>query len=120
MFCLSDFEAHAQKVLDRNAWDYYSSGANHEQTLRDNKEAFQRCVVSCVGQMHSLVHAFSSPSGRRYRLRPRLLRDVSSVDMRTRLLGEEVAFPICVAPTAMQRMAHPDGELATARGMTSQ
>ena len=49
MFCLSDFEAHAQKVLDRNAWDYYSSGANHEQTLRDNKEAFQRCVVSCVG-----------------------------------------------------------------------
>ena len=42
------------------------------------------------------------------------------MDMRTHLLGEEVAFPICVAPTAMQGMAHPDGELATARGMTSQ
>ena len=46
MFCLSDFEANAQKVLGRNAWDYYSSGANQEQTLRDNTKAFQRCMVS--------------------------------------------------------------------------
>ena len=52
----------------------------------------------------------------RYRLRPRMLRDVSNVDMRTRILGQEVAFPVCVAATAMQRMAHEDGELATARG----
>ena len=52
----------------------------------------------------------------RYRLRPRMLRDVSNVDMRTRILGEEVASPVCVAATAMQRMAHEDGELATARG----
>ena len=43
MFCLSDFEAYARKVLDRNAWSYYSSGANQEQTLRDNEEAFRRC-----------------------------------------------------------------------------
>ena len=55
----------------------------------------------------------------RYRLMPRVLRDVSSLDMTTHLLGEEVAFPICLAPTAMQQMAHYDGELATARGMTS-
>ena len=45
-----------------------------------------------------------------------MLRDVSNVDMRTRILGQEVAFPVCVAATAMQRMAHEDGELATARG----
>lgn len=45
-----------------------------------------------------------------------MLRDVSSVDMRTCILGQEVAFPVCVAATAMQRMAHVDGELATARG----
>ena len=45
-----------------------------------------------------------------------MLRDVSNVDMRTRILGEEVAFPVCVAATGMQRMAHEDGELATARG----
>ena len=42
MVCLAAFEAHAQKVLDRNAWDYYSSGADQEQTLRDNLEAFGR------------------------------------------------------------------------------
>ena len=43
MFCLSDFEAYARKVLDRNAWSYYSSGVNQEQTLKDNEEAFRRC-----------------------------------------------------------------------------
>ena len=48
-----------------------------------------------------------------------MLKDVSCLDMTTHLLGEEVAFPICLAPTAMQRMAHNDGELATARGMAS-
>ena len=42
MFSLADFEAHAKAALDRNAWDYYSSGANQEQTLRDNVEAFAR------------------------------------------------------------------------------
>ena len=52
----------------------------------------------------------------RYRLRPRFLRDVSKVDTKVQLFGGEVAFPICVAPTSMQCMAHPDGEAATARG----
>ena len=42
MFCLSDFEAHAESVLPKNAWDYYSSGANQEQSLRDSVEAFSR------------------------------------------------------------------------------
>ena len=55
MFCLSDFEAHAQKVLDRSAWNYYSSGANEEQTLRDNVQAFQRCVCVCVSVLILLV-----------------------------------------------------------------
>ena len=45
-----------------------------------------------------------------------MLRDVSTVDMRTSILGREVAFPVCVGATAMQRMAHVDGELATTRG----
>lgn len=42
MFSLADFETHARKVLDKNALDYYSSGADQEQTLRDNVEAFKR------------------------------------------------------------------------------
>ena len=52
----------------------------------------------------------------RYRFRPRVLRDVSNVDMRVELFGEWVEFPILVAPTALQKMAHHEGELATARG----
>ena len=46
-----------------------------------------------------------------------MLRDVSKVDLRVQLQGEWVESPIAVAPTAMQRMAHPEGELATARGV---
>lgn len=45
-----------------------------------------------------------------------MLRDVSQLDMRVKLFGEWVEFPICVAPTAMHRFVHPEGELATARG----
>ena len=42
MLCLADLEAHAKAVLGRNAWGYCSSGANQEQTLKDNVEAFAR------------------------------------------------------------------------------
>ncbi len=42
MFCVADFEASAREALDRNAWGYYSSGANQQQTLRDNVEAYSR------------------------------------------------------------------------------
>ena len=42
MFCLADFEARARQVLDKNPLDYYSSGADHEQSVRDNVEAFKR------------------------------------------------------------------------------
>lgn len=55
----------------------------------------------------------------RWCIYPRVLRDVSSVDMSTTVLGQRVSMPICVAATAMQRMAHPDGETATARACRS-
>ncbi len=42
MFCVADFEASAREALGRNAWGYYSSGANQQQTLRDNVEAYSR------------------------------------------------------------------------------
>ena len=54
----------------------------------------------------------------RYRLRPRVLRDVSNIDMRVQLFGEWVEFPICVAPTGLHKLAHPEGEIATARGIS--
>ena len=45
-----------------------------------------------------------------------MLRDVSQLDMRVKLLGEWVEFPICVAPTGCHKFIHPDGEIATAQG----
>ncbi|KAJ2666167.1 Hydroxyacid oxidase 1 [Coemansia sp. RSA 1199] len=89
---LDDFERHAYARLDRNALDYYRSGAQDMITVRENKRAFDRIVV-----------------------RPRVLRDVSTIDMQTTVQGQPISSPICIAPTAMQRMAHPEGECATAR-----
>jgi 4-hydroxymandelate oxidase len=51
-----------------------------------------------------------------YRLRARVLTDVSSVDPSVELLGRRLATPFVVAPTAFHRLAHPEGEVATARG----
>lgn len=51
----------------------------------------------------------------KYRLRPRVLVDVSKADMATTVFGQKVAFPLCVSPAGLQAMAHPDGELATSR-----
>ncbi|TRY75587.1 hypothetical protein TCAL_00529 [Tigriopus californicus] len=92
MTCLADFEDHAYQILPRNALDYYRSGADHMQTLKDNRRAYQR-----------------------YRISPKMLVDVSKRDLSTRIMGKRVEFPIGIAPTAMQRMAHPDGECASAR-----
>jgi hypothetical protein len=52
----------------------------------------------------------------RLRILPRVLRNVSSIDMSTSILGEKIEVPFCIAPTAMHKLAHPEGELATARG----
>ncbi|KAJ2285629.1 Hydroxyacid oxidase 1, partial [Coemansia sp. RSA 353] len=89
---LDDFEKHAYARLDRNALDYYRSGAQDMITVRENQRAFDRIVV-----------------------RPRVLRDVSTIDMQVTVQGQPISSPICIAPTAMQRMAHPEGECATAR-----
>ncbi len=89
---MAEFERYAKSVLPRNAHDYYASGSNDMITLRENREAFSRL-----------------------RLMPRVLVDVSKINTETTILGVKVASPICVAPTAMQKMAHPDGELATSK-----
>ncbi|XP_040046158.1 2-Hydroxyacid oxidase 1 isoform X2 [Gasterosteus aculeatus] len=90
--CVADFEEQAKKILPKAVYDYYCSGADEQNTLADNVAAFNR-----------------------WRLVPRVLRDVSTVDLSVSLLGHRLNMPICVAATAMQRMAHPEGETATAR-----
>lgn len=89
---LAEYERYMKNTLPRNAHDYYASGSNDMITLRENRAAFSRL-----------------------RLLPRILNDVTTVDTKTTILGAPVSSPICIAPTAMQQMAHPDGEAATAR-----
>uniref|UniRef100_A0A8C2Q4M2 Hydroxyacid oxidase (glycolate oxidase) 1 n=1 Tax=Cyprinus carpio TaxID=7962 RepID=A0A8C2Q4M2_CYPCA len=63
-------------------------------------------------------HACDSAVSCRWCIYPCVLRDVSSVDMPTTVLGHRVSIPICVEATAMQRMEHPDDKTATVRGQT--
>ena len=46
--CLQDFEANAQQKLPRAVWEYYASGANDEETMRDNEQAYRRWVPWAV------------------------------------------------------------------------
>ena len=45
-----------------------------------------------------------------------MMVDVSNITMATEILGQRISFPVCIAPTASQRMAHPSGEIANAKG----
>ncbi|MFL5654811.1 MAG: alpha-hydroxy acid oxidase [Ktedonobacteraceae bacterium] len=87
-----DYEALAQARMEPAAWDYYQSGVDDEVTLRANRSAFERI-----------------------RLRPRVLVDVNTCDMRTTLLGTTVSMPILIAPTGLHCLAHPEGECVTAQ-----
>jgi 4-hydroxymandelate oxidase len=89
---VDDFEPVARELLPKDVYDYYAGGAGDEWTLGENRAAFDRWVI-----------------------RPRMLTGAGERDLSTEVLGTRVAFPILVAPWAYQRLAHPDGELATAR-----
>jgi 4-hydroxymandelate oxidase len=89
---VEDFHERARELLPKSVYDYYAGGAGDEWTLRENRAAFER-----------------------FALIPRVLVDVSTVDLSTSALGHEVSLPVLGAPTALHRMAHAEGELATAR-----
>ncbi|HEY9600594.1 MAG TPA: alpha-hydroxy acid oxidase [Allocoleopsis sp.] len=89
---LFEYETLANQQLQQMVRDYYASGAWDEITLRDNRAAFDR-----------------------YKLRPRMLVGVSQRDLTTELLGQSLSLPILIAPMAFQCLAHPDGEIATAK-----
>jgi 4-hydroxymandelate oxidase len=90
---VADYERLAAEKLDPGAYGYFAGGAGDEWTLGENVAAFNRWV-----------------------LRPRMLVDVGDVTTATTVLGADVSMPVLVAPTAFQRLADPDGELASARG----
>ncbi len=90
---VSDYEALAQTCMEASAWDYYQGGSDDEITLRANRAAFEQIS-----------------------LRPRMLVDVSTVDTSLSVLGAPISFPVLIAPTGYQGLAHPGGELLTAQG----
>ena len=88
---LSDCAGLARASLDDNAWSYFSGGAADEHTLRANDAAWSQ-----IG------------------LLPRVLRPLAGGHTRVQLLGRTLAHPLLLAPVAYQRMANPDGEIASA------
>jgi 4-hydroxymandelate oxidase len=96
LVCYEDFLAAARDRLDRDAFDYFRSGALTEWTLRENETAFAR-----------------------WRFHKRVMVDVSTIDATTSVLGTDIACPVLVAPTAFHKLADPEGETATARAAKS-
>jgi 4-hydroxymandelate oxidase len=71
------------------------------------------------GAFTGLTTAAAPAAWDQIRFRPRMLRDVSKVQTQSAVLGHDVAAPVLVAPWTLQRAAHPDGELATARAVAA-
>lgn len=93
---LASLEALAEQKLTKNAFGYYSSGADDELALRNNREAFARIAIH-----------------------HRVLVDVSKRTSATTVLGHPISMPVIVAPTAFHKLACPEGEIATRRAATA-
>jgi len=86
---LDDFEPAAEAILPKGVFDYIAGGAEDEATLRGNRQAFAR-----------------------YQFRFKILASADQPDLTSEVLGQRFRMPVHLAPTAIQRMAHPDGEAA--------
>ena len=93
VFSLLEFEEIARQRMPSMVYEFVASGAADEKTLQWNREAYDKV-----------------------RLRPRVLQNVTSVDLSVTILGQRHPSPILLAPVAYQRLMHPEGELETARG----
>jgi isopentenyl diphosphate isomerase/L-lactate dehydrogenase-like FMN-dependent dehydrogenase len=89
---LFDFEAIAKERLPEEEYDYIAGGATDEISVDRNRRAYAS-----------------------WAFRPRVLRDVSKLDLSTTVLGSKVNLPVLIAPCGGHKRAHPEGELATYR-----
>jgi isopentenyl diphosphate isomerase/L-lactate dehydrogenase-like FMN-dependent dehydrogenase len=89
---IEDLRRLAQRRLPRSVFDYLDGGAEDESTLRENPRAFNDVLF-----------------------RPRNAVAFRECDLRTNLVGQNLAFPAILAPVGYSRMMHPEGELAAAR-----
>jgi 4-hydroxymandelate oxidase len=96
LLTVRDFQASAREMLAPAHYDYFTGGARDEFTVAENEAAYVRiCLL------------------------PRILRGATQPDLAVDLLGCRAAMPIMIAPTAFHKIAHPDGEVATARAATA-
>ncbi|CAI9286241.1 unnamed protein product [Lactuca saligna] len=93
---LNEYQQLARQALPKMYYDYFSGGSEDQHTLGENTEAFKRITF-----------------------RPKILVDVSKIDMSTTILGYKTSAPIMIAPTALHKLAHPEGEVLTARAAGS-
>jgi isopentenyl diphosphate isomerase/L-lactate dehydrogenase-like FMN-dependent dehydrogenase len=93
---LLQLEKKASEVLTPQAYDYVAGSASGERTARANLAAFDR-----------------------WRIVPRMLRDVSQRDLTVELLGQTLPTPVILGPVGVQNIIHPDGEIAVARAAAS-
>lgn len=89
---LTDYQENAEFQLSSEVYSYFVSGSDEEITLRNNITAFSQIYLA-----------------------PRVLVDMSQLSMATKVLGHDLALPFGIAPFAMQKMLHPQGELITAK-----
>lgn len=89
---LFEFEALAKERLPKEEYDYIAGGATDEISVERNRRAYES-----------------------WALRPRVLRDVSVLDLSTTVLGTKVSLPVLIAPCGGHKRAHPEGEVATYR-----
>lgn len=97
LISVQDFENVARNTLTQKAWAFYSSAATDLVTHRANSDFYRRIM-----------------------LRPRVMRNVADVKAKRSILGVPSSLPLFVSPAAMARLAHPDGELALARGCATE
>ncbi len=90
---LYELEAMAERSLEPNEWDYVAGGATDEITIARTRSVFDHIA-----------------------LRPRMLAGIPGADLGATVLGERIAAPFMLSPCGSHKRAHPDGELATARG----
>src|SRR5690554_5949624 len=94
--CAFDYERHARALMPEDVWAYVAGAGGDGLTQRRNREAFDRLELA-----------------------GRVLADMGGATTAGTLFGMDLPFPILLAPVAYQKLAHPDGELATALGASA-
>lgn len=91
-FRMDELERRTEAAMTAEAFGYLRS-AGAEATMRANRAALDAV-----------------------RLVPRMLRNVGARDLEVELFGRRLPAPLLLAPIGVQELAHPEGDLATARG----